>query len=819
MPNLGFFKLVFLGLLVIIASGCGGGGGSGNNGNDQADSSSNTTPNVDDNANIADPAQNNLPIANAGSDFSVGERRVVTINGSGSDPDGDAILFQWSQISGIPVVLNDAATSNMSFIAPATDVTIALEFRLTVDDNNGGSASDDILVLITNDSPPIANAGNNQAVNEQNTVVLDGTASADPEGNIAGYSWAQLSGVIARLNDAASSQPEFLAPVVAEPTDLIFELTVTDEIGNIGSDVVTITVNPVQAGPVPADADRFLSFLNLSSPLFQETQETADAYYVAIDPQATKTTLDLWKSANGFDLGADASAVYRNAADLGFGRIMYIRTNADGSAASYVENYATLEEAVVAVESGVRNGLLATVAMEYSAHPDDPNGVKYTKFYTFNGNDERVTKIDLDGRGEKFQPGLCTVCHGGRPKLLVNGIYPDNGDVDAHFLPWDLDTYEFSENPLFTREAQEEEFKKLNQAALATYPDPNAVNSGTWSGNASRELIEGWYGDDGANLPAATFDGNFVPIGWRTVENGGPADNPADVEELYLKVVGPNCRACHIQRGQNFTDSTQSEFIDFTTYEKFSNYRDQIIDLVFDQGKMPDANVTFTNFWSEKDGVVAAELLGVHFGVNTTIRRPGRPIANPGLSRDAPIGNVQLSGEASSFAQTFAWSFAANGKPVNSDATIIGDAAARPILVTDMPGAYRVQLIVSDGVTQSEPAFVTIISLNGINAKSFASDIVPIFTNDCRSCHSVGLSNSVAGIPVLYDDSTTLYSNILPYINFEDITKSPIVTKPTGQQHGAGVLPREGFDLSGNLADQSNYDKLIEWIAEGAENN
>ena len=818
MLNLGLFRLVFLMLIAFVSVGCGGGSGS-NNSSPQEPQNNTSLPEVTDNNSNVETPLNSIPFADAGADFLAGERRVVILMGSGSDPDGDAISFLWTQISGVAVAITDASTANASFVAPSTDVNIALQFRLTVTDNNGGASSDDILVQITNDNPPVANAGDNQTVNELSSVTLDGIASVDPDGTIASYLWSQIAGPVAKLNDSASSQPEFLAPAISEASELVFELTVADEIGNTDVDMVTITVNPIAAGAVPSDANRFLTFLNQSSPLYQETQETADAYYAAIDPQATKTTLNLWKSANGFDLGADARAVYRNAADLGFGRVMSIRTNVDGSAAAYVENYVTLQEAVTAVESGIRNGLLATVAMEYSAHPDDQNGVKYTKFYTFDGNDERITKIDLDGRGEKFQPGLCVVCHGGRPKPLVNGVYPDNGETGAHFLPWDLDTFEFSDNPLYTRTAQEGEFKKLNQAALATYPDANISIGGQWSGNPSRELIEGWYGDEGANMPAATFNGEFVPIGWRTPENGGPTENPADVEQLYLEVIGPNCRACHIQRGRNYADSTQGEFIDFTTYEKFSNYRDKIIDLVFEQGKMPDANVTFSNFWSEKGGIVAAELLGVHFGVNATVRRPGRPIANPGPSRQAPIGNVQLSGEASIFAETFTWSFAANGKPVNSEATIVGNATARPILVTDMPGAYNIQLVVSDGITQSEPVETTIVSLNGIDAKSFANDIVPIFVNDCQSCHSVGLDNSVIGIPVLFDDSSTLHSSILSYINFEDISASPILTKPAGQQHGAGVVPREGFDLSGNLANQDNYDKLLEWIAEGAENN
>lgn len=804
------FKLLIAIFLFFIITACGGGGGS-------SDAPSNNSNNSGD--GISQIPQNSNPVADAGSDFSVSEGLMVVLAGNGFDSNQDTLSFTWIQIAGTPVTILNAETQNASFVAPLTEVETILEFSLTVSDGNGGLSLDNVLIRVTNDELPTANAGEDKTVNEQSTVLLDGAASSDSEGDISSFSWTQIAGADARLNNATSSRPTFIAPAIAAVSELIFELVVVDETGNTANDTVKIIVNPLPAGPIPADPNRFLSFINQSSPVFQETEESADAYYAAIDPLSEKINLDVWKSANGFDLGADARTVYRNAADLGFGRVMSIRTNADGSAAAFVENYATLDEAVIAVETGDRLGLLATVAMEYSAHPNDPNSVMYTKFYTFDGNDERITKIDLDGRGEKFQPGLCVVCHGGKPKALVNGVYPQNGDTGAHFLPWDLDTFEYSDNPLFTRNAQEAEFKKLNQAALATYPNALTANNSQWSGNASREIIEGWYGDEGANLPAVTFNGQFVPTGWRTPANGGPADNPSDVEELYLKVVGPNCRACHIQRGRMFEGGEQGEIIDFATYAKFNDYKDKIIELVFDQGKMPDANVTFKNFWSENEGVVAAEVLGVHFGINSLERRPGRPIANPGLSRQVPIGNVQLSGKASLFAQTFTWSFAVNGRPANSTAAIVGETTATPVLIADMPGAYRIQLVVSDGITDSQAVTTTIIALNGVDAKTFSGDIIPIITSDCQSCHSVGLGASVAGIPALFDNSATLYSNVRSYINFEDITASLILTKAAGNQHGAGKLPREGFDLTDTLSNKDNYNTFIEWIAEGAENN
>lgn len=221
----------------------------------------------------------------------------------------------------------------------------------------------------------------------------------------------------------------------------------------------------------PPDTDGFLAMLN-SNPLIAETEETAKAYYAVVDPDDERKTLALWQTFNGFGptgkVGADAFAIYINDADLGFARRMYLRTKASGDIASCVENYLTIDDAKA------QNGVLATVCMEWGPAADgSKGGRRYTKFFTYNENNNRALGANLDGRGFKYQPGLCLVCHGGIPKPLQAGVYPDHGEVGAAFLPWDLDTFVFSAtDPNLSRVAQEPEFKKLNQAVRSTYPDP-----------------------------------------------------------------------------------------------------------------------------------------------------------------------------------------------------------------------------------------------------------------------------------------------------------------------------------------------------------
>jgi hypothetical protein len=274
-----------------------------------------------------------------------------------------------------------------------------------------------------------------------------------------------------------------------------------------------------------------------------------------------------WLVVNGFNLtaanwGADAHALYTNNYDLGFGRDMYTKTGAcdPGTAslplsqrvgrcdvASIVVNYSDVEAATKKLNA------IVAVAMEYSAGPG--GGARFVKFYIFvpdrrTGEYKRVLSVNLDRRGEQFMPQACVVCHGGTPSATG---YPTvaSTDVGAVFLPWDLDSFlysntdpGFSNKPRnaalrarFTQAQQEAQFKILNESAYLTYADPVGA-PGRYA--LSRELIEKWYG--GPGLPNTTFDDRTVPTGWQPGVNG----NPADAATIYTDVFARNCRACHV---------------------------------------------------------------------------------------------------------------------------------------------------------------------------------------------------------------------------------------------------------------------------------
>ncbi|MDO8413144.1 MAG: PKD domain-containing protein [Gallionellaceae bacterium] len=128
------------------------------------------------------------------------------------------------------------------------------------DDGNiaGGDGCSAICTFEIADSPPNANAGMDQSVNEVQTVTLDGTASNDPDGDTLSYAWVQVGGTAVALSGASTSQPSFTSPTVAVGGEtLTFELTVTAN-GLSDVDQVSIAVVNVNHTPV-ADAGIDLS--------------------------------------------------------------------------------------------------------------------------------------------------------------------------------------------------------------------------------------------------------------------------------------------------------------------------------------------------------------------------------------------------------------------------------------------------------------------------------------------------------------------------------------------------------------------------------
>ena len=196
-----------------------------------------------DSVTITVMADDDPPVADAGDDRTVNEGEVVTLHGTGHDPEGRPLTWAWVQSGGSPAVtLSGADTPSPSFTAPDLVASGDLVFSLTVSDGTS-TGSDSVTVTVTaDDDPPVADAGDDRTVNEGEVVTLHGTGH-DPEGRPLTWAWVQSGGSPAvALSGADTPNPSFTAPAgLARNAVLTFRLTVSDG-ANDATDTVRISV-------------------------------------------------------------------------------------------------------------------------------------------------------------------------------------------------------------------------------------------------------------------------------------------------------------------------------------------------------------------------------------------------------------------------------------------------------------------------------------------------------------------------------------------------------------------------------------------------
>jgi hypothetical protein len=157
------------------------------------------------------------------------------------DSDGTIVDYKWVRISG-PTSFNmtnaNSATARITNLVAGTYV-----FELTVIDDQGATASAKVTMTLKQkpNQNPIANAGRNVNITlPQDFVLLDGSASYDPDGAITKYQWTQLTGP----NEALMYQIDSAKCAVKELQTgaYSFKLTVTDNSGESSTSTVDIFV-------------------------------------------------------------------------------------------------------------------------------------------------------------------------------------------------------------------------------------------------------------------------------------------------------------------------------------------------------------------------------------------------------------------------------------------------------------------------------------------------------------------------------------------------------------------------------------------------
>jgi Leucine-rich repeat (LRR) protein len=186
---------------------------------------------------------NRVLVANAGSDQSVNELSVVTLDGSASsDPDGNPLTYKWSAPAGVTLSLVIAAKP--TFTAPEVTADTSYTISLVVNNGKVDSPADQVKITIKQvNKVPVADAGTDQSLNERATVTLDGSASTDADKNMLTYKWSAPAGIT--LSSTTVAKPTFTVPEVTVNTSYTISLVVNDGLVDSPSDQVVITVKNV----------------------------------------------------------------------------------------------------------------------------------------------------------------------------------------------------------------------------------------------------------------------------------------------------------------------------------------------------------------------------------------------------------------------------------------------------------------------------------------------------------------------------------------------------------------------------------------------
>lgn len=325
------------------------------------------------------------------------------------------------------------------------------------------------------------------------------------------------------------------------------------------------------------DPERFLSYKGLDS------RKGACEYYRAIggvsgcDADGNMiggVTFDRWKQQHGmapYNTGTEFEATFVNKVDLNLTRNHHGIRVGDDHLAFYVCNHlGPTDESQAAVDVAIDNAvagrnLVACVAMDYSVSPGVNGDRPFIKYFIFGPSGELLPSVNLDGRREKFVPGVCVACHGGEHYA---GSYPEDGsgvaNVGASYLPFDIDNYAFSSESGLRKEDQLAEIRQLNQLLLESNPTQGMI-----------ALITAWYAG-GGDAP----DETYVPPSYATT---------ATDTAYYRNVIKPYCRTCHVAYGGSFNSEDKDTFYDGHLFGNICGGDDQ----PYRDNSMPNSLVTY----------------------------------------------------------------------------------------------------------------------------------------------------------------------------------------------------------------------------------
>src|ERR671910_610350 len=140
-----------------------------------------------------------------------------------------------NKLIGNKTIGNSIDNENDKLISQFSELNSSIipNLQIQIDDSNSK----------TNDRKPIANAGLDQVITTNQNIVLDASASFDPEGKISSYLWKQTGTSEGKIKSSNSMIYSFPIPEGLEEKSLEFKLIVMYEKGQKDTDTINFLLN------------------------------------------------------------------------------------------------------------------------------------------------------------------------------------------------------------------------------------------------------------------------------------------------------------------------------------------------------------------------------------------------------------------------------------------------------------------------------------------------------------------------------------------------------------------------------------------------
>ena len=296
---------------------------------------------------------NELPVANPGGPYNGTVDVAVQFDGSASsDPDGTIASYSWDFGNG---TTGTGATPSATYTEAGT-----FNVTLTVTDDAGetNSVSTTVEIVAAANQPPVANPGGPYNGTVDSAVQFDGSASSDPDGTIASYSWD--------FGNDTTGTGATPSATYTEVGTFNVTLTVTDDVGETSS--VSTTVEIVAAANQPPVA-------NPGGP-YNGTVDVAVQFdgSASSDPDGTIASYN-WDFGNGTTgTGATPSATYTEAGTFNVTLTVTDDVGETNSVSTTVVVVATANQPPVANPGGPYNGTVDSVVQFDGSASSDPDG-------------------------------------------------------------------------------------------------------------------------------------------------------------------------------------------------------------------------------------------------------------------------------------------------------------------------------------------------------------------------------------------------------------------------------------------------------------